>query len=310
MKRNHSDLRDSIYDPFTPFVVIYPTPVFILDIISKHVVSVRRSKAKSGTNSVKQIQQTLFWECRNTKVNRADSALGPHQLWAEKARCPNLAQESLGAGLAADIDAVMRVWEAVELRGRALGVSAHLLKVEPVANVQDGVEAGALADAVNAVAGRTPDGVFDSLARRTGVGIWVVVQSLTVGAEDLGNRVLVVEHDARKVTVDSIVDVGHVTLSVESRVLDSATSDDVAGNGERRRHIEASGLGNDVDVSASREELLESTIKHGGHILERLAHEASTNVKSAQVEAVLASLLEHEMRVSHSLVKGHGIGSS
>lgn len=216
-------------------------------------------------------------------------------------------EQSPGTGLAADVDAVVRVGEAVELGGRALGVSAHLLEVQPVTNVQDGVEAGALANTVDTVAGWAPDGVLDSLAHWDRVGLGSVVQGLSVGAENLGHRVLVVKHDAREVAVHSVVDVGHIALAVEGRVLDSAASDDVASDGEGRGDVETTRLGDDVDIAASREELCESSVKDGGHVLERLADKASADIEGAHVESMLASLLEDSVRIPHSLVEGHRV---
>ena len=42
------------------------------------------------------------------------------------------AEKCLGAGLAADVNDLVGVGEAVELRGGAFGVRAHFLKVQPV----------------------------------------------------------------------------------------------------------------------------------------------------------------------------------
>ena len=55
----------------------------------------------------------------------------------------------------------MAVGEAVEAGGRAARVGAHVLEVEPVAHVERGAEAGALRDAVDAVARRAPERVGD-----------------------------------------------------------------------------------------------------------------------------------------------------
>lgn len=75
------------------------------------------------------------------------------------------AHESLGTRLAADIDGVVRVGESIELGGRALGVGSHVLKVEPVTNIKNAREMSALANLVNAITSRTPDGVLDAIAR-------------------------------------------------------------------------------------------------------------------------------------------------
>ena len=94
----------------------------------------------------------------------------------------------------------MAVGEAVELGGRASGVRPHLLKVEPIAHVQDAVQGASRGDEVDTVAGRTPDGVFR--------GPPFVVMFLF--AEDPWVGVLMVENDAREVAVDSVVQVQHV----------------------------------------------------------------------------------------------------
>jgi hypothetical protein len=87
------------------------------------------------------------------------------------------------------------VGEAVELSGRALCVGTHVLKVQPVADIKDRVEAGALGDAVDAIAGRTPNGVLKALTLRRGMGSGGLKESLSRGAENLCDRLLVVKHD-------------------------------------------------------------------------------------------------------------------
>ena len=57
----------------------------------------------------------------------------------------------------------MGVAEAVELGGRALGVGTHVFEVQPVTNIKLVVEADALRDAVNPIAGRAPNGILDPI---------------------------------------------------------------------------------------------------------------------------------------------------
>lgn len=218
--------------------------------------------------------------------------------------------ESLGARLAANVDDVVSVGEAVELGGGALGVGAHVLKVEPVAHIEDGVEADALGNAVDSVAGRAPDRVLNTLASRNRVGNGSVVQGLATSAQDLGNGVLVVEHDAREVAVDAVVDVHHVALAVKSGVLDGAASNDVAGNGEGGRHIVPTRLSNDLNVAAGGEELVEGAVKNGSHILKGVSGEATSNVESAHVKAALAGLLEDNVGIADGLEESHGVRST
>lgn len=104
-------------------------------------------------------------------------------------------KKGLGTRLAADIDNVVGVGEAVELSGRALCVGTHVLEVQPVTDIENGVEASALSDAVDAIAGRTPDGILEALALGSGMGSGGLEEGLTGGAENLGDRLLVVKHD-------------------------------------------------------------------------------------------------------------------
>ena len=202
-------------------------------------------------------------------------------------------KEGLGSRLAADVDDIVGVGEAVELGGRALGVSTHLLKVEPVTDVEDGVEVGALGDAVDAVAGRAPDGVLDTFASGCGVSGRSLVDSPSTSAKDLGNGVLVVEHDVGKVTVDAVINVYFVTLSTESGILVSAASNDVASNGEGSGDVVTAWLGNDFDVVMDREEFVESAAENCSHFLKGIARETTSDIESAHAETKLIALLEN-----------------
>lgn len=217
------------------------------------------------------------------------------------------AKEGHGTGLAADVDDVVGVRKAIELSGGALGVGTHILKIEPVTNIKDGVETGALRDAVNTIAGGAPNGVLEALAHGGGVGSRSIVEGLSTSAENLGDGVLVVEHDVGKVAVDAVVDVDHVALAVQSGVLDGATSDDVASNGECRGDIVAARLGNDLNVAVGREKLVQSAAEDAGHGLEAVAAEAATDVKGAQVEPEFMGPLEDQVSIADSLVVGQGV---
>lgn len=220
------------------------------------------------------------------------------------------AEEGLGTGLAADVDNVVSVGETVELSGRALGVGTHVLKVQPVADVKNGVEASAVSDAINTVAGRTPDRVLEALAHGSGFSSSSLKEGLSGSAEDLCDGLLVVKHDVGEVSVDTIVDVEHVTLAIKSGVLNGAAGDDVAGNGESRGNIVTAGLGDDFDVAVRREEFVESATEHGGHGLKSVATEATTNVEGAHGKAKVAGLLENGMGVANGLEEGKRIGST
>ena len=69
--------------------------------------------------------------------------------------------KGLSARLAAHIHNIVAVSEAVEASGRALGVSAHVLEVQPVTDIEKLGEGAGRGDDVDAVAGRAPDGVLD-----------------------------------------------------------------------------------------------------------------------------------------------------
>lgn len=219
-------------------------------------------------------------------------------------------EEGSGTGLAAHVNDIVSVGEAVELSGRALGVSAHLVKVEPVADVENGVEAGALGDLVDAVAGGPPDGVLDAFAGRGGVGSRSLVEGLTASAEDLGDGGLVVEHDVGEVAVDTVVDVDHVPLAVEGGVLDGAASDDVAGNGEGGGDVVAAGFGNDFEVAADGEELVQSDAERCGHCFKSIAGEASSDIEGTHGVAKFVALLKDVTSIADSLPVGIGISCS
>jgi len=156
-------------------------------------------------------------------------------------------QEGTRARLATDVFGLVLVGETVEASSRALGVSAHVLEVKPVADINGVASKPLLGNAVDAVASRAPDRVLDRLGAACGsidllgrsvalVGerFGAVVEAVGTAArgEHLRDGVLVVEHDAAEVAVDAIIEVEHVALHIESWVLDSATCNDVAGDRE------------------------------------------------------------------------------
>lgn len=221
-------------------------------------------------------------------------------------------QEGLCTRLAADVDGVVRVGKSIELSGRALGVGTHVLKVEPVANVESAWEERALADEINAITSGTPDRILDTIADRALLGSVGVVEGLAIGVEDLGNGVLMVEHDAREVAIDSVVDVSHVTGGLGRGVIDSATSDDVASNGEGCSNIETARLGNDINAASRGEVLGKGIVKNSSHGLKGLSRKASTDIEDLQVKVVGTCLLEDGVGVDDGLVEGsrvRGAGS-
>lgn len=234
--------------------------------------------------------------------------------------------ESQGTRLAADVDDIMLVGETVEGGGRALGVGTHVLKVQPVANIENLAEADALGDAINAVASGTPDAVLNGVLRSRLVSNNRVVHGTAASTEDLGHGVLVIEHDAAEVSVQTIVDIDHVAgVAVVHRsvvahgrrgvgdrdsraVLNSAASNDVAGKGECRGSVVATRLSDEVDAGMGREVLIEGSAQDAGHLLESIvAAEASTHIKSLEIVAISSGLLEDDMSVLDSLQESSGI---
>ena len=141
----------------------------------------------------------------------------------------------------------MLISETIEPRSRALSISAHILEVQPIAHINSIASQPLLRNAVDAIASRAPDRVLDRLRAASGsidffggsvarvgerVGALVETIGTAARAEDLWDGVLVVEHDAAEVAVDTVVEVEHVALHAQSRVFDCAAGDDVAGDCE------------------------------------------------------------------------------
>lgn len=157
----------------------------------------------------------------------------------------------------------MAVAETIELGRGALGVRSHLLKVEPVAHVQDAVKRTSPGDEVNAIAGGAPEGVIR--------GLTIVAAVLL--AQDARTGVLMIEDDAREIPVDAVVEIQHVGIGSGGRVLDVASSNDIASDGEGRGDIVTSRLADDAD--AGWKAVIQSAAEHMRHILEGLAGEST-----------------------------------
>lgn len=140
----------------------------------------------------------------------------------------------------------MVVGEAIEAGGRTLGVSAHVLKVQPVIDIDDLGKGARRGNHVDAIAGGAPDGVLDHgrsvVARASGL-----VQDVVSVLQDARHGVLVVEDDAGEVAVDAVVHVEHVGRGAEGGVRHGAPRDDVAGEREGRGDEVAAGLADDAD---------------------------------------------------------------
>ena len=223
----------------------------------------------------------------------------------------------------------MLVGEAVKGGGGALGVSTHVLEVQPVANIENLAEADALGDAINAVASRAPDAVLDGVLGRRLMSSSRVVHGAAASTEDLGHGVLMIEHDAAEVSVQAIVDVHHVAgIAVVHRsviahrrggigdrdsgaVLNGAASNDVAGKSESRGSVVATRLSDEVDAGMGGEVLIEGSAQDVSHLLESIvAAETSTDIKSLQVVAIGSGLLEDNMSVLNGLQESSRVGSA
>lgn len=247
------------------------------------------------TKKTKKTTAVLYPNCVAFQVRTGTSS---NALWH--------AEERLGARLAGNINDFVGVGEAVEAGSGALRVGAHVLEVQPVADIQCMVEADALGDVVDAVASGPEDGVLDAvccLVRRD-----AAVDGTVASAEDLRDWVLVVEHDAREVAVDTVVEVDHVAVVVRLWVVDGAASNDVAGQGEGRRDVVAPWLSHHVDMA--RDVLVKSLSENSRHAFEVLAGESTSDVNGLHVKAELCCLIHDGASITDSLEEGQWIAGS
>ncbi|KAI6762718.1 hypothetical protein HG530_008698 [Fusarium avenaceum] len=98
-------------------------------------------------------------------------------------------KEGLGTRLAADVNDIVSVGEAVELSGRALCVGTHVLKVQPVADIENRVEASALSDAIDAITNAIIDVEHVALAIESGVLNGTTSDDVAGDGEGRGNIV-------------------------------------------------------------------------------------------------------------------------
>lgn len=204
----------------------------------------------------------------------------------------------------------MVVGETIERGRRAHGVGTHIFKVQPIALIQRGVELDALGDAVDAIAGRSPDAVLDCIGIRGGRSGFRIEEETLSGAKDLGNRMLMVEHDAAEVAVHSIIDVEHVAGPVGVRLLlaNDSAGNDVACEGEDRRGIVTAGLSDEVDSRVRGEIIIESVTEHSSHVLEAgVAAETAANIQRLEVKTISGSLLKDPVGILDGLEERLGI---
>lgn len=203
----------------------------------------------------------------------------------------------------------MTVGEAVELGGRALGVSAHFLKVEPVAHIERLSTSPAFGNNIDTIAGGAPDGILDSPAGVViGVAHAVEILRLATGAEDARDGLLVVEDDGAEVAVDTVVHVKHARAGTQLRVLVAATRDDVAGDCESRADVVATWLAN--DANRRREVFVQGGGEDGRHGVEGLGDETAADIQSLEVVAHVGGLLEDKVCIADGLEEGVWVGGT
>jgi len=196
------------------------------------------------------------------------------------------------------------IGKSIEASGTALGIRAHVLKVEPVAGVQQARQIDALGDDIDAVTGRTPDRVRDVLQSRRA---WSPRLGVVSGREqDLRDGVLVVEDDVRKVAVHTVIEVEHVRIPRGIQwVWNIAPRNDVGCQSKGAGNVVAARLGNDAD--ARGEVGLQRVTQVARELLEGLLAEAAAHVERVQFMANLGSLVEYDTGVLDRLQESAGI---
>lgn len=223
-------------------------------------------------------------------------------------RTPSKSKQGLGSRLAADVHHVVVIRETVEARSRALGVRAHVLEVQPIIHIQGLWERARRGDDIDAIAGRSPDGVLD---HRRGVvsRAMGVVQDVVPVLEHTRHGVLVVEDDAGEVPVHAVVHVEHVRGGAQRGVGHGAARDDVAGERKGGGHEVAAWLADDAD--RRWEVLVEGGGEHGSHGLEGVvACEAAADVERVHGEAQGGGLVEDEAGVLDGFDERLGVRGS
>ena len=106
---------------------------------------------------------------------------------------------------------------------------------------------------------------------------------------------LMIEDDAREVTVNAVVEIEHIGRHPGCWVLDVPASDDVAGKSEGGGHIVAARLTN--DANARWEMLVKRLAEHGSHFLKGVAGKAAAHIEGLEVVANFNGLVEHDAGV-------------
>lgn len=201
----------------------------------------------------------------------------------------------------------MRIREAIESGSGALCVGAHILKVQPVTDIKGVVEADALGDVINSIARGAENGVLGPPGNGLRGGD-AAVEGAVACTEDLSDRVLVVEHDAREVSIDAVVEVDHVAVLGGVGVGHGAARDDVTGEREGGGNVVASWLGDDGDVSG--DVLVEGFAEDRGHGFKVLAGEAAADVDGLEGEALGGGLVHDGAGVADGFEEGERVAGA
>ena len=259
---------------------------------------------------------------RNEKNKIARTAFEPRQWQAVSLEArPLIVEDRRSPRLARHVHHVVVIREAVEARGRAARVGAHVLEVEPVADVERAAaETGALGDAVDAVARWAPERVRRGAAGpfvAGSVALVLLVVAAVVAADatgglvegqDLRHGVLVVEDDAGEVAVHAVVEIEHVVCLARVRVAHVTAGDHVAGERVRRRDEVATRFAE--DTHGRRKVGVNSLAERGSHGLEQVARKATANIKVAKLVTDGGRLVENAARILHGFDEGRRIGGA
>ncbi len=172
--------------------------------------------------------------------------------------------------------------------------TSHVLKIKPIPDIQHSRKGTAGGDAIDAITCRPPDGILGP-----GLGRMLGWHELVASSKDSSHGMLMVEHDAREIAVDAIVDVQHVRPPSRRGILERAPRNDVARQPKGPRHIVPSGFADDAHVRG--EVIVQRRTDDRGHQLKGVVAESTPDVERTHVEADQSRLVEDVTRISDRL---------